>query len=179
MAACVLLTSPGNPYIYQGEELGYWGKIGADGGADEKVRTPVKWTRTGSVPSAWTSASNIDKSMLTADISVEAQEADQASLLQVYKRFAQVRNTYPSLATGEMSAHGRYNDSNSSDPQIAAWYMKAGSERVLVLHNFSSVVKTLTLPDDKLTDAIAVNGGVRVQGKQLQLDGWSSVVLLQ
>ena len=179
MAACVLLTSPGEPYVYQGEELGYWGKIGAEGGADEQVRTPVKWTRTGAVPSSWTSSSNIDKSMLSADISVEAQLSDASSLLNVYKTFAQLRNTYPALAEGEMTSHGTYNDSNSADPEIAAWYMSTDKERVLVVHNFSSSTKTLALPSDRLSEPIAVNGGASVAGKSLQLEAWSSVVFLQ
>ena len=179
LAACVLLTSPGNPYIYQGEELGYWGKKGEDGGADEQVRTPIKWTKTGNVPSSWTAASNIDKNMLSADISVEAQEADAESLLNVYKRFATVRNSYPSLASGEISAHGTYNANNSTEQEIAAWYMTSGGEKMLVLHNFSSKTMTLSLPQDKLTQAIAVNGKISVKGSSLQMAPWSSVVFLQ
>ena len=179
MAACVLLTSPGNPYIYQGEELGYWGKIGADGGADQQVRTPIKWTASGSVPSSWTSASNIDNSMLSANISVESQSADKESLLNLYKRFAQVRNTYPALAQGQMSAHGTFNDSNASQEQIVAWYMTSGSQKVLVIHNFSGQTQTVSLTGDNLTQAIATNGGVRVKGNSLQLDAWSSAVFLQ
>ncbi|MBR5035135.1 MAG: alpha-amylase [Bacteroidales bacterium] len=179
MAACVLLTSPGNPYIYQGEELGYWGKKGEDGGADEQVRTPVKWTKSGGVPASWTSASNIDSGMLSANISVEAQDADSESLLNVYKRFAQVRNTYPALASGEISKHGTYNDSNATDQEIAAWYMTSGGEKLLVIHNFSSKEKTLSLEGDKLSDAIALNGEASVKGSSLRLGAWSSVVFLQ
>ena len=179
LAACVLLTSPGKPYVYQGEELGYWGKIGSEGGADEQVRTPVKWTKSGKVPSSWTSASNIDNSMLTADISVEAQEADKASLLNVYKAFAQLRNSYPALAAGEISAHSKYNSSNSSDSSIACWYMTSGSQKVLVVHNFGSSVVTMDLSGDKLTEPIALNGSAKVKGGNLQIGAYSSVVFLQ
>ena len=179
LAACVLLTSPGSPYVYQGEELGYWGKIGAEGGADEQVRTPIKWTRTGSIPSSWTSASNIDKSMLSESISVEAQKADKLSLLNVYKTFAQLRNSYPALASGEMSAHGKYNDSNASEESIACWYMTSGSEKMLVVHNFGSSSKTLDFSSDKLDKAVALNGSAEVKGGSLRLGAYSSVVFLQ
>ena len=40
-AAAFLMTAEGEPYIYQGEELGYWGKDGDEGGRDELVRTPM------------------------------------------------------------------------------------------------------------------------------------------
>lgn len=179
LAACVLLTSPGSPYVYQGEELGYWGKIGAEGGADEQVRTPVKWTKTGTVPSSWTSASNIDRNMLSSSISVEAQEADKQSLLNVYKTFARLRNSYVSLASGEMSAHSKYNDSNASDESIACWYMTSGSEKMLVVHNFGSSSKTLDFSGDKLDKAVALNGSAEVKGGSLRLGAYSSVVFLQ
>ena len=179
LAACVLLTSPGSPYVYQGEELGYWGKIGADGGADEQVRTPVKWTKTGSVPSSWTSASNIDNNMLSSSISVEAQEADQHSLLNVYKAFTRLRNSYISLASGEMSAHAKYNDSNASNESIACWYMSSGSEKMLVIHNLASSEKTLDFSGDKLDKAVALNGSAQVKGSSLKLGAYSSIVFLQ
>ena len=41
VAAAVLLTAQGAPYIYQGEELGYWG---TKSNGDEYVRTPVSYT---------------------------------------------------------------------------------------------------------------------------------------
>ena len=104
---------------------------------------------------------------------------DAASLLNVYKRFAQVRNSYPALARGEMSAHKTYNYSYVGKDPVAAWYMTSGSEKVLVLHNFSSASVTLSLPNDKLTDAIALNGGAAVSGQSLRLEAWSSVIFLQ
>ena len=134
LAAAVLLTSPGKPFVYQGEELGYWGSKDSD---DAYVRTPIKWTRSGSVPSAALSG-KVDNSMLTADISVEAQEADEGSLLNVYRTFAKLRNTYPALADGEMTEHSTYNSSNSRFAALAAWYMTLGSEKLLVVHNFGS-----------------------------------------
>ena len=117
--------------------------------------------------------------MLSANISVESQSADKESLLNVYKRFSQLRNTYPALAEGQMSAHGTFNDSYASQEQIAAWYMSSGSQKVLAVHNFSGQTQTVSLPGDKLTQAIATNGGVRTKDNSLQLDAWSSVVFLQ
>ena len=41
-AAALMLTTPGKPFIYQGEELGYWG---TKEGGDEYVRTPIMWDK--------------------------------------------------------------------------------------------------------------------------------------
>ena len=168
-AAAILLTAEGRPVVYQGEELGYWGV--KDGG-DEYVRTPMKWTKTGKVASGRLGG-KVDNSMLTASISVEAQDEDAKSLMNVYKNFSKVRNTYPALAGGKMSA------ANISGSTILAWYMTStDGQKVLVIHNVASTAKTVSVPGD-LSKPIAVLGSAALQGGQLVLEGNSSVVFLQ
>ena len=175
LAAAVLLTSPGKPYVYQGEELGYWGD---KGNGDEYVRAPVKWTRTGTVPSAALNG-KVDNSMLSADISVEAQEASDASLLNTYKTFAQLRNNYPALASGQMTEH------KTSSAALAAWKLTADGQKLLVVHNFSGSKAAASFGTENLTDPIAINGGAtlkttthegQVSDRVLTLDAYSSVV---
>ena len=168
-AAAILLTAEGRPVVYQGEELGYWGV--KDGG-DEYVRTPMKWTKTGAVASGRLGG-KVDNSMLTASISVEAQDADAKSLMNVYKTFSKVRNAYPALASGKMSA------ANVSGSTILAWYMTStDGQKALVIHNVASSAKTVSVPGD-LSKPIAVLGSAALQGGQLVLEGNSSVVFLQ
>lgn len=183
LAAAVLLTSPGKPYIYQGEELGYWGN---KGGGDEYVRTPIKWTKTGTVADAALDG-KIDNSMLSESISVEAQQADAASILNVYKTFARLRNSYASLASGEMSAHPVFNSNNSRYAAIGAWYRTLGSEKTLVVHNFSNNKISASFGTEDLSRVIGLcgggflkttkTGGV-VTDNTLTLNGYSSVVFL-
>ncbi|MBP5217871.1 MAG: alpha-amylase [Bacteroidales bacterium] len=168
-AAAILLTAEGRPVFYQGEELGYWGV--KDGG-DEYVRTPMKWTKTGTVASGRLGG-KVDNTMLTASISVEAQEADTKSLMNVYKTFSKVRNAYPALASGKMSA------ANISGSTILAWYMTSSDgQKVLVIHNVASSAKTVAAPGD-LSKPIAVLGSAALQSGQLVLEANSSVVFLQ
>ena len=61
----------GTPYIYQGEELGYWG---TKSNGDEYVRTPILWDKAGNELASGSLSGKIDMQMLTAAISVEAQE---------------------------------------------------------------------------------------------------------
>lgn len=169
LAAAVLLTSPGKPYIYQGEELGYWGNKSK---GDEYVRTPIKWTREGSVPSAALSG-KVDNAMLSADISVEAQEQNASSLLRVYRDFAKARNGWKALALGEMEVLSSPNSS------VALWKMSYQGQSVLVIHNFSSSAPTLSLSNYKTDKLIVSNGTVTVSKGSVTLGACSSAVFLQ
>ena len=172
LAAAVLLTSPGKPYVYQGEELGYWG---TKSGGDEYVRAPILWKQGGSVPSGW--SSKIDKEMLkTEGISVEAQSGNDRSLLQLYRHFAYARNTNEALADGTLEV------TPSGDDAVAAWYMNSTttSMKCLVLHNFSSGPVTITRSSDNLNDILVSNAGgtsaITVSGNSVTLPAYSSVV---
>ncbi|WP_290527041.1 alpha-amylase family glycosyl hydrolase [Alistipes sp.] len=159
VAAAVLLTAQGSPYIYQGEELGYWG---TKANGDEYVRAPILWDEAGSDLASGSLSGKIDMQMLTAAISVEAQQDEENSLLNHYRTFARLRNTYPALAEGKMTQHPVYNDSNTSQQSIAAWYRELDGERMLVVHNFGDEMQILTLTDP-LDKAVGVSGEVKLQ----------------
>ena len=169
LAGAVLLTSPGKPFIYQGEELGYWGK---KENGDEYIRTPIKWTKDGKVP---TSALNgkYDRSMLTADISVEAQKQDAESVLSVYKKFAFARNNNDALANGTM---GEVTSSNSA---VGMWTMTSSNEKVLVVHNFCGTTVTASISGFKTNDCIVSNGSITLNGGNITLGKYASAVYKQ
>ena len=169
LAAAVLLTSPGKPYIYQGEELGYWGNKGK---GDEYVRAPIKWTRSGSVASA-PLGGKVDNNMLTADISVEAQEQNAASVLRVYRKFAQARNAWKALAKGTIEAV------SSPNSAVAIWKMTHEGQTVLVVHNFGNGAPVLPLSNYKTDKLIVSNGTVTVSNGAVALGAYSSAVFLQ
>jgi glycosidase len=165
-AAAMMLTTPGKPFIYQGEELGYYGK--KDGG-DEYVRTPMMWDKAGKDCAKKGVNNKVDTGMLTSAISVEAQDADAGSLLNVYKTWSRLRNIYPALAEGAMSvAPGNGNS-------IAAWYMTAGSQKLLVIHNTATTAKTVTVQDNT-SRAVGLLGTATLDHDALTLGPNSSVV---
>lgn len=178
VAAAVLLTASGAPYLYQGEELGY---TGSQSGGDEYVRAPMLWDAAGSRLADGALSGKVDRSMLTAARSVERQAADDTSLLSLYRTFARLRNTYPALARGTMTPHGVYNASDTEYASIAAWYREADGERMLVLHNFSSADRQLRLTD-AVERAVGVQGSVRRgdgdDAALLEMGPYSSVVFL-
>ena len=175
LAAAVLLTAQGSPYIYYGEELGLYGTKEK---GDEYVRSPMLWGD--SYTTAYTD--NIDAGVASNVPSVSEQQADAASLLNTYQTFTRLRNTYPALATGTMSEHPTYNDSNANYNSLAAWYMTQDDQQMLVLHNFGNTAITLPLTDT-VQKAVATQGTVEQSTQddgttQLRLGAYSSVVFL-
>ena len=171
-AACVLLTSPGKPFIYQGEELGYWG---VKGSSDEYIRTPIMWNANGKGMALKGINSKYDKAMLTSEISVEVQASEDNSLLTLYRTFAAARNSNPALADGWIET-----DTANSDGRIASWYMHAnsGDKACLVIHNFSGSTVTVdrSAHGNNLSNILVSNGAVSVSGTSVTMPAYSSVV---
>lgn len=143
IAAAVLLTSIGSPYLYYGEEIGMLGDKTQSGG-DRNVREPMLWAPKAedAFRTSWMPAAN------SFDINVgnvSTQAADVRSLYNVYRKFMRLRNTYPALATGTISLPDDFNDSDSSNKQVMAFYRTEGSEKLLVLHNVSPTQSTYTV----------------------------------
>lgn len=172
LAAAVLLTACGEPYVYQGEELGYWG---TKSNGDEGVRTPILWQANGGNLADAKLSGKVDRSMLTPAMSVESQLEDKSSVLNVYRTFGQARDSYVSLAKGSFD----YCVSASSNPAVAAWYRTFEGQSVLVAHNFSGGDVTLNLSGEKLSEMVASNGSVSVKDSRLSLGAYSSVIFLR
>ncbi len=173
LAGTILLTSPGRPFIYQGEELGYWGN---KGGGDEYVRTPILWTP--DITSAATKGvyNKYDTDMLKAPIDVQSQSADESSLLMLYRRFAYARNINPALADG----NPEFDEKTSGDNSVLCWYLHANDgsgKQVLVMHNISRYTHTVERwPGDNLSTVLVASEPVTVDGNKVTMAPYSSVV---
>lgn len=171
LAAAVLLTAGGEPYIYQGEELGYWG---TKNNGDEYVRTPIMWTTDVSSAASGALGGRIDKNMLTSGISVDAQAGDQESMLNVYRKFGVLRDCYKALAKGS------FQEKNGiSNQAVCAWYREYDGQKILVVHNFSAATVTFSPTGDKLSAMIGSNGSATVKNGNLTLGGYASALFLQ
>ena len=135
-------------------------------------RSPIKWTRDGSVPSAALNG-KVDNAMLTADISVEAQEKNDASVLRVYRNFAKARNAWKALAQGQIEAV------SSPNSAVAVWKMSYEGQTVLVVHNFGTGGPVLPLTNYKTDKLIVSNGTVTVSNGAVAMGAYSSAVFLQ
>ena len=166
-AAAMLLTTPGKPFVYQGEELGYYGSKGS---SDNYIRTPVLWDKRGNDYARQGVYDQIPAGLDNEKYSVEYQQADAASLLNVYKTWSRLRNTYPALADGTMTA------SSLNGGTVASWYMTSSDGgKLLVIHNTGGSPKPLTVSDD-VSHPVALLGTATLSGKTLKLGAHSSVV---
>jgi len=133
VAATILLTIPGLPFVYYGEEIGMTGNK-----PDERLRTPMHWRRASAAGfttgTAWQA---LQPDSLTA--SVEAQDDDPASLLNLYRRLIHLRAENPALATGELIPLSTGNDA------VAAYLRRQGNRAVLVVSNLSATATSVSI----------------------------------
>jgi glycosidase len=136
VAAAMLLTLPGHPFVYYGEELGMRGRK-----PDPHLREPMRWYRAGkgSGETTWEGWSAGDGPA----VSVEAEERDRDSLLNWYRMLIGWRRDIPALRDGAARA---WRDSNM---QVAAWELYDVHGDVLVLHNLSGKPQTVVLPTQR------------------------------
>ena len=128
-AAAILLTLPGAPFLYYGEEVGI--ENGTTGG-DESKRTPMPWDATPgggfTTGSPWFAFA---PGRETANVA--AQTGDPASLLSRYRSLIRARGDAPSLAKGDLTVLTPL----SGTTPVLAFLRTTPTETVLVAHNLS------------------------------------------
>lgn len=127
LAATLLLTLPGMPFVYYGEEIGMTGDK-----PDPRLRTPMHWT--GGQAAGFTRGlpwEPLQPDSLTAN--VETLEADPGSLLHLYRRLIHLRSENVAVGAGELVPL------EASHDAVAAYLRRDGDRAVLVLVNLGSV----------------------------------------
>jgi glycosidase len=177
LAAAVLLTLPGVPFLYYGEEVGLVGS-----GPDEDKRRPMQWTP-GSGGGFTTGTPWRPLGDNVATNNVQTMAAVPGSLWNTYRRLVHVRaasmalrrGTYQQLATVSSSVYGflRYHE----------------QESVVVVHNFAAAASPppqLALAASRLAPGVytAENllTGAALTGVTVEADGgfgpWSPAGLV-
>ncbi len=125
MAASLLLTLPGTPFLYYGEEIGVQGAK-----PDPELRKPLPWT--GGPKGGFTLGrpwQELDAEAAT--VNVAAQDRDPESLLHHYRRLIALRNEHPALRVGDLELVPTGHD------RVVAWWRRTTepAEALLVLVN--------------------------------------------
>jgi alpha-glucosidase len=135
VAAMLLLTLRGTPFVYAGDEIGMTdGEVPADRVVDvdgrDPERTPMQWDA--SPGAGFTSGDPwLPVGRGTATVNVAAQRDDPASMLALYRRLIRSRTGSAALRGGD------YRSLPDAPDGCFAYLRAAGEERLLVALNFT------------------------------------------
>ncbi|NOZ46187.1 MAG: alpha-amylase [Chlorobi bacterium] len=131
LAASILFTLPGAPFIYYGEEIGMLGKK-----PDEYIREPFLWDKPG-FDKGQTSWEKPEYSTYENVKPLSVQKSENNSIYTHYKKLINFRNNSKALTLGKLELIGLKNDS------LLSFYRIYGREKLLIIHNLTKTPVTL------------------------------------
>ena len=160
MAASILLSLPGTPYVYYGEEIGMLGIK-----PDIHLRESFPWTSKSFEDGSWQESVY---SIASAVQPMEVQMKDPSSILNHYKLWIDLRKKYPVLANGSPQF-----DENA-DQGVLVYTFQDQKTKLQVIHNLNASALTVTLTDGAKT---LLGFSYKVNGGKIELPGYASVIL--
>jgi glycosidase len=147
LAASILLTLPGAPFMWQGEELGMRQRSSGD---DELKRTPMPWDGTPS--GGFTTAARPWFGLAPGHeaANVAAQTRDPASLLSRYRALIRARHASEALRVGDLSLVA------GAPAPVLAFVRRSGGDTVLVVHNLGPAEAAVAVPGLAVAEAEAI-----------------------
>lgn len=169
LAAGILFSFPGTPYVYQGEEIGM---VGLKEDMDRGQRESFIWAegKSDSLQSNWYAARfSTDKTV----VPFAKQKEDGASIYSYYKKFIHYRNASEVLTLGNIEPSGLM------IKEVVSFIRKYKEHDLLVLHNVSDVEVTFEVPEALKrfqTMDFETKGGSLADGK-ITLPAYGSIIL--
>ena len=161
MAAGLLLTMNGSPFVYYGEEIG----MRSTGQKDENKRLPMVWSKT-DLSGMTNGPSNSDKEFESVKSGVDEQEKDPNSLLNFYKRALRIRNENPEIARGTIEKI----NSLCSGSQAAITKNYEGSVIGIVYNTSLEEAISVDLTGTAL-EGMEIRGYMSTTGAEVTIDG--------
>ncbi len=165
LSVAILLTLPGTPYIYYGDEIGMLGKK-----PDEMIREPFLWNTKikDTLRTAWIKP--VNSTDLTV-VPLVLQVKDSNSTYQFFRAWIQERNNQPILQKGDLAAL-QVADS------LLAYARSLDNKRVVVLHNLSGKKSEVKLSDLACTQLEFYAGSKpEISNDAITLKPYQSVIL--
>ncbi|HNP08523.1 MAG TPA: alpha-amylase family glycosyl hydrolase [Cyclobacteriaceae bacterium] len=134
-AISLLMTLPGTPYLYYGEEIGMLGVK-----PDKHIREPFLWNGADEDPgqTKWIEAKySTDKTVVPLTLQIN----DENSLYNYYKNLIRLRNNSKALSLGGITS------TDLKHSRIISFIRSADNESYLILHNISSKLVNIKLSD--------------------------------
>jgi maltose alpha-D-glucosyltransferase/alpha-amylase len=158
---CLLLTLPGSPIIYYGDEIGMGDNVHL--GDRNGVRTPMQWTADRNAGFSTADPSRLYLPVITDPVytyqavNVAAQEKQPGSLLTTMKHLIATRKRSPAFGHGDIEFLRPRNQS------VLAFLRRHADEALLVVANLSARTQPVELPLATYEGAVPVEmlGGER------------------
>ncbi|MDE2490501.1 MAG: maltose alpha-D-glucosyltransferase [Elusimicrobia bacterium] len=161
MMTAMLLSLPGTPVLYYGDEIGMGDNLGL--GDRNGVRTPMQWSPDRNAGFSTADASKLVQPLVTdpayhwQTFNVELQKANESSFLNWTRRLLRLRARHPAFGRGSVTFvdAGTYH--------ALAFVREFEGDRVLVACNLSRFTRPLPLDLSRWKGATPVElfGGVR------------------
>jgi glycosidase len=161
LAAEILFSLPGIPFVYYGEELGMSGKK-----PDEQIREPFVWDGTTAIPTAdW------EKWVYNTDIEPYTKQVKDAdSIWSLYRDLIALRKEHPVFKTGTIE------NVDLKSNKLLAYTRSDASESILIVHNLSGQVQETTLAQSGTL--LHQNKSNTLKDVTLSLEPYGSVYIL-
>jgi len=185
IAAALLLTLRGTPFLYYGEEIGMRNvEI-----PEDRLQDPLAWTISPKIardpertPMQWSAGPNagftkgepwLPIAPDSAARNVERQRWDPDSLLHLYSDLIALRRATPALERGSFAWL-------DADPDVLAWERREGASRAFVALNFGDAPAWARLPDAPVQGGLHTAPGQRIPARAgaLELGPCEGVVLV-
>jgi maltose alpha-D-glucosyltransferase/alpha-amylase len=144
LANSLLLTLPGSPVIYYGDEIG----MGDDINLFDRngVRTPMQWDSSSQAGFSKAAPEKFYNPVIQAppyhpgQVNVAAQRADPDSLYNTIRRMLAVRRLHAAFGRGSMAWV------ETGVRPVAAYRRSWGDESLLIINNLSGTPQSVTVP---------------------------------
>ena len=178
LAVSLLMTYPGSPFIYYGEELGFeadW----------HLLWLPMLWDETGKDPgqTSWILGdSTIMKGILTVKYDrKEIAHFDPAAVQKTNKKswFNFYRNIMRMRKSSDALTHGSLEKSDLSDDHLVSFIRKAEDESLLVMHNTSAKQLKIQLPSSlhDYREVLYSNQKAKMKNETVQIPAFATIIL--
>jgi len=163
LAGSLLLTLPGTPFIYYGEELGQLG-----GKVEDKIREPFDWYASGSGDgmTKGVSYNSIAYTKTNDGISLEEERKNSLSVFKRYKKLIEIRKNNKALF--DIQNYQKMSTPNN----MYGYKVEEEDYNLFVIHNLTDISRIINL--DKL--ATELINGIEVSG-DIEVSGYETLIL--
>lgn len=131
LAASILMTLPGTPYLYYGEEIGMLGQK-----PDPEIREPFLWGDGTFADTAWRQAVHSVQPYVNP---LTAHQNDPNSIYHHYKNWIALRKAHPGIS------NGRITFTETDNPELLAYTISSDDGTYHIMHNLGEAEAHVSL----------------------------------